>query len=365
MKKLITLLLVGLLGITTVQAQTPALKTRTDGTFTQGDTFLAALKSLSIPYGVTNTLNGGLQRPGSLFYNTTESKLYVYNGTAFTAVSSSTDLSGYYTKTQVDSIATVIGSNVVHKSGDETIAGVKRFTDSLKGNVAVVSSLNLVTPEGWDTMRLGADTNGRVGLRSYYEDAAKFYFDSGMGPTLVTSDWGAGREFQIIRPNGQDVMFVGWGGYGIEFGLPIYGNTGTQPTSTSDGSLASTEFVKNAIAATVPASLPSAGTPTIIFYALSTTVGTGASISIVGDNEDGLITLNTGPGISTTGSLFRVNLGSFFTYPTSCTPITQYGNGGVNPITVSGAGSNYWLTDVNVQLNPWTTYKWYYHVGGY
>ncbi|MBC8054613.1 MAG: hypothetical protein H7Y13_16255 [Sphingobacteriaceae bacterium] len=73
---LLSLLL--LAGVGLAQTITP----RTDDTTTPLDERLAVGKTLSIPYGPTPTLNGGLDRMGSLFFNTTDSLLYIYKGAA-------------------------------------------------------------------------------------------------------------------------------------------------------------------------------------------------------------------------------------------------------------------------------------------
>ena len=102
MKKLSILLLL-LAFNATVFSQT--LKTRSDGTFTQADTYLVGLKTLGVPFGATNTLNSGLARNGQLFYNTTTKLLYVYDvGNAAWKEVAETDLSTYFTKTEVNNL---------------------------------------------------------------------------------------------------------------------------------------------------------------------------------------------------------------------------------------------------------------------
>lgn len=85
-------------------ASAQTLIERSDGTFTQGDQYLAALKTLSIPYGVAPTFDGGLARNGSLFFNTTTNKLVVWTGEAWEDVGKETDLSDYYNKSEVNAL---------------------------------------------------------------------------------------------------------------------------------------------------------------------------------------------------------------------------------------------------------------------
>src|SRR5690606_35751270 len=85
-------------------ANAQTLIERSDGTFTQGDQYLAALKTLSIPYGVAPTFDGGLARNGSLFFNTTTNKLMIWTGEAWDDVGKDTDLSDYYNKSEVDAL---------------------------------------------------------------------------------------------------------------------------------------------------------------------------------------------------------------------------------------------------------------------
>src|SRR5690606_37488009 len=85
-------------------ANAQTLIERSDGSFTQGDQYLAALKTLSIPYGVAPTFDGGLARNGSLFFNTTTNKLMIWTGEAWHDVGKDTDLSDYYNKSEVDAL---------------------------------------------------------------------------------------------------------------------------------------------------------------------------------------------------------------------------------------------------------------------
>lgn len=56
----------------------------------------------------------------------------------------------------------------------------------------------------------------------------------------------------------------------------------------------------------------SGGTPTV---AVGTAAGTGATATIAGCNSNGLITLNVGTILATTGTVLTVTLASGFTFP--------------------------------------------------
>lgn len=104
MKKNIIFLVLALLSFAAFSQTPPPLRNRGDAVFTQADQYLAVLKTLSIPFGPVATLNSGLSRDGSLFFNTTSGKLMVLKSSAWEDVGKDVDLSGYYTKTQVDAL---------------------------------------------------------------------------------------------------------------------------------------------------------------------------------------------------------------------------------------------------------------------
>lgn len=97
--------------------------------------------------------------------------------------------------------------------------------------------------------------------------------------------------------------------------------------------------------------------------------GVGATVSVVGTNQDGIITLTTGTG-TINGTLFTVTMSGSFAYPTSCaaaltltgTIPTTYPN-----IAVTTQNATTFTVGCNVAggLAASTTYTWNYHNGGY
>jgi hypothetical protein len=127
MKKLIILSVFGF-------SQTPE-RTRSTGTHIEKENKLKITNILLIPRFASAPSLGSDTQPGQLYFNTTDNMLYVYNGTVWSAAGSDADLSEYYTKTQVDSIKTTISvdtTNIVRRTQNQSISGVKTFTDTLK-----------------------------------------------------------------------------------------------------------------------------------------------------------------------------------------------------------------------------------------
>lgn len=167
----------------------------------------------------------------------------------------------------------------------------------------------------------------------------------------------------------------GTGNFSGNVTAPIFiGNATLTGTPTAPTATAGTNTTQVATTAFVQAALSSgisSGTPTIVMGS-STTVGTGATISIAGNNVDGVITLTTGTSITTGGTVFTVTFGGGLSYPTTSIPIVQNNviSGTSNVLlAVQSQNSNSWSVMSGAMpgpgLNASTTYKWNYHVGGY
>ena len=104
------------------------------------DNYLAKTQENSL------TTNSGIQRPtyakaGTFWINSSANPwiLYFYNGSKDVEIGRiTTGSSGAFTVTGIDD------SNLVHKTGNESIAGVKSFTDNLKINAQIIKPINLV-----------------------------------------------------------------------------------------------------------------------------------------------------------------------------------------------------------------------------
>lgn len=115
------------------------------------------------------------------------------------------------------------------------------------------------------------------------------------------------------------------------------------------------------------------------FYATSTVptqvAGTGAgttpTISIVGNNMDGRITITTGALPTASGVVTTITMSGSFAYPTSTTCILEPGNAltaalsGTSQVFVTGTTTTFVITAGTVGLVAATTYIWNYHNGGY
>ena len=107
MKKYFFLIII--LFCTNLFAQTPPLKTRSNGTFTEVDQYLNVSKSLGIPTNTTdNVVSTGT--PYKMIFNSTTGKLRIFNGTSWVNADGSSE------------------SGFVNKTGNETVSGNKIFT---------------------------------------------------------------------------------------------------------------------------------------------------------------------------------------------------------------------------------------------
>lgn len=100
-------------------------------------------------------------------------------------------------------------------------------------------------------------------------------------------------------------------------------------------------------------------------------LGTGATVTITGSNQDGIITINTGTlTASAGGSLFDFTMSNGFAYPTVCTPVLQcvYTSNGFIPVIlpVQLSPSGFQLTTITTgEFASNSIYKYTYHNGGY
>lgn len=109
------------------------------------------------------------------------------------------------------------------------------------------------------------------------------------------------------------------------------------------------------------------GTPTFTLGSTAV-VGTGASLTVTGTNQDGEITLATGTGVSATGSAFTITMNGF-AYPTKCTPVIMneidLGASGPRMTVNSLTGTTWTVSAGGNNFTSSSTYKWTYHNGGY
>jgi len=145
-------------------------------------------------------------------------------------------------------------------------------------------------------------------------------------------------------------------------------NLGTASAALGTGTLSqkfAVDYLGNVTAkSTMSAAnyVSTSGTPTVVL-GLSSTVGTGATISIAGTNTDGIVTVNTGTGITTTGALFTVTLNGF-SYPHSCFAVVSAGNNAGN-LSVGGLSTTGFAVVNASALISSFTYTFIYHSGGY
>jgi hypothetical protein len=201
------------------------------------------------------------------------------------------------------------------------------------------------------------------------------YFSGEVGGTHVSSSYGGAltpgdASFGNVRVSAQNadrrlgVMMLRSGTEGWFMGTDA---TDANWNLTVDGS---TKFNINRAKGTVTANqfVSNSATPTISLVGLASTYGTGATVSISGNNQYGVITLVTGTGITTGGVLFRVFMSGGFVYPSQCVPtFTQLANGSNKPLGVFGLSDRYFETATvgAVTLDPSTSYTWFYHNGGF
>jgi hypothetical protein len=106
----------------------------------------------------------------------------------------------------------------------------------------------------------------------------------------------------------------------------------------------------------------SSGTPSI---SIGANAGTGATVSIVGNNQVGIITVNTGTS-ATTGVLCTLTLNGY-SFPTSCVPVlTHYSGAAITgDVSVNSLSANAFSIYMNGGVVSSSSYTWTYHIGGY
>jgi hypothetical protein len=111
--------------------------------------------------------------------------------------------------------------------------------------------------------------------------------------------------------------------------------------------------------------LNSYSTSTVPAIAVGANAGTGATVSIAGNNQDGIITVNTGTSAST-GYLCTVTMSGGFAYPTSCaTVITPVSGPSITGTVSIAPTATTWKVYMNGGVTSSSTYQWAYHNGGY
>lgn len=157
-------------------------------------------------------------------------------------------------------------------------------------------------------------------------------------------------------------------GYGLSGGSITSTGTLLADTTSSTG-LVSKSRLSAALALKASSVNPysTSAAPSIVADVIH--AGAGYTLSISGTNQDGVITLITGPSPSGVGGFLTVTMSGSFAYPTTCVPVLQGANaitsGIVANITCPSSSTTSWDISTNIALIGSTTYKWNYHNGGY
>lgn len=239
-----------------------------------------------------------------------------------------------------------------------TAPAANQFLVQNSGNTAL-TWLTTISKSSLDTSAsTGVTTRSNLTpLVATYGDGRWLKLNSGSAQTIS----GAGPL--IINNSG---LFIA---PGIAFAFQNAAGTANNTlASTGAGNVTTTIPWGGTLATTTSALLTPAnyystsGTPTGTL-GTSSIVGTGATFSIAGNNQSGIITLNTGTSISAGGTVLTVTMSGGFAYPTTCGAVLQ-------PKNASAAGF-VMLTDGNTtqfqvntgsgNLNASTTYIWQYH----
>lgn len=266
------------------------------------------------------------------------------------------------------------GSNDNYGIGLSTSTGFDFFTGSsagfgFYGNTSGVngsSNTNLVTisPIGDVIAIKDLVAGGKLSWNSGSSNNSSIRNDSGMG-TVITGEAGVNYDLTIRG------RYVGSLAASIPAGtnnMTFWGGVYVQGKLTSDSAPSNPSDVVRLV------DTQGGGTPPNITLGSSTVVGTGATISIAGNNVDGVITLTTGTGIAgAVGEIFVVTFGGSFSYPVSCTPVVMVSNIGTTsykaPVLTSATNNSWGIksagTAPGAALADSTVYKYTYHVGGY
>lgn len=167
MKK-ITLFLLILLTTVAYKVFSQPKKLRSNSTFTQKDHYLNASRSFIIPVHSTFTLDGGLDEPGLIVYNSSIGKLGIYKG------------SGDW-----DTLQTA--NNIVYTIGNQYVSGAKIFLDHLQGSSSEFISL------------LANGDDGVVGT---------FQNDSPIYPTVQILNTDPGELIRFKSPNDTTIAYI-------------------------------------------------------------------------------------------------------------------------------------------------------------
>lgn len=105
--------------------------------------------------------------------------------------------------------------------------------------------------------------------------------------------------------------------------------------------------------------------------AAGTGAGTSPTLSVVGTDQDGDITVTTGTAPTLSAAIATITYFSSYTFKTGSVPIIYPANAatalltGTSMVFTTGNTGNWVLTAGTVALTGATTYKWHYKIGGY
>jgi hypothetical protein len=99
--------------------------------------------------------------------------------------------------------------------------------------------------------------------------------------------------------------------------------------------------------------------------------GTGSSVSVTGNNTDGIITVTSGTLPTASAVIATITLGGSQSYPTSATMTLTPNNAnaallsGASMVYVTGTGTTTVLNSGTTNITGSLLYSWTYHIGGY
>jgi hypothetical protein len=258
-----------------------------------------------------------------------------------------------------------------------TVQATKTYVDSKASPILLTGS----TLHNATTIGVTATYANFFGYDAGYEAFNASY------STLIGFNTGKKSTFHNIGSNniiiGTNISLPNATANAINIGGILYG-TGAYATTTGNPSILpangkiGVNIVNPAEALDVLGNVKVSGTviaggdtPPTIVLGPTANVGTGASITIEGNNIDGVITLTTGTGIGgNAGDLFTITMGGGFAYPTVCLPVSNnlFVVGTTTParsLTVKNLTANAWTGNLGSPLTDSKVYKWTYHAGGY
>jgi hypothetical protein len=292
--------------------------------------------TLPNPYFLSILLNGNTTLS---FPSGTGSVPFLASTNIWTGTNNFTGSNTFSNKNIFTSNNNFTGSNLFNCTPSTILNSKNLFTsDILNGIITITSNnpLTLTFPTATDLV-----TDSKPYSSTYPAGFFDFMIDNSSSAAAINLALGTGMTW-----NGSSFSAIP-AGYIANFRINI-----TSPTTCK------ISLIGNSLGTT----------PSI---AAGASAGTSPTVSVIGNNMDGIITVTTGTAPTANGILATVTMSGSFAYPTSTTCILQPANAataavtGSNEVYVTGTTTTFVINANTTALSASTSYVWRYHNGGY